>query len=360
MSIHGRGVQPMPTEIFQELLGLMPCMYDIQVQTARNITRLSAAAFKRARERTGTGKQWPFVSVKESSYMLNWAQIRERRALAIVTASDFMKRILVKVEGAAHLMRVWNMPRGARMALEAIPFPVVEIDGQEVSDTEPRDETLIRTDLSPEQKEKILHLLIDIPIHDITRILNISHHSLQSMRQKLGLEIWPLESIRRCTYHLSAAYVEQQRIQATAAFPENSVERSVLLSAQSCLDAKKEVNDICRKAKRARLERDTFALTEQVETVELLWTGTPQEEESLQPTKQETQEDDLLIEDPPSCDMDDDDFKEWFQSILGDTENDEQEQRFWKEDSAELSAEERAYWDSLIDYSPDHLTAQAP
>lgn len=360
----------MTEDLFQELLRVMPCFYDIQVSAARNITRLSAAAFKRVRERTGTGKQWPFVAVKENQYILKWAQIRERRALAIGTASDAMKQILMKVERTSHLMRVWNMPMRERLALEAIPFPTVAEDENEISNPENGEMSLIKHELTQQQKERILPFMIDIPIHEVTRILNISHHSLQMMRQNIGLEVWPLESIRRRMYHLSPEDVVQLRNQAIATLLETSEELSILKSTQACVDAKNEVNAICRQAKRARLARRSVQLAEQAETVSQLWvaseviTPMPTASEPQQHQQEEEEKEEGLFTDPPENNNMDEDFKEWFQSMLGEegeTEEQLEDQRFWREGCAELSPDERAYWDSLLDFSPDHLPAgQAP
>jgi hypothetical protein len=351
----------MSEDLFQELLRLMPCFYDIQVSAARNITRLSAAVFKRARERTGTGKQWPFVAVKENQYILKWGHIRERRALAIETASDAMKQILMKVERTSHLMRVWNMPMRDRIALEATPFPTVAEDENEMSDPENGERSLIKHELTQRQKERILPFMIDIPIHEVTRILNISHHSLQMMRQNIGLEVWPLESIRRRMYRLSPDDVVQLRNQAIATLLETSEELSILKSTQACVDAKNEVNVICRQAKRARLARQSVQLTEQAETVSQLWVAP--EVTTAEPQQQQVEEEGLFT-DPVENNNMDDDFKEWFQSMLGEegeTEEQLEDQRFWREGCAELSPDERAYWDSLLDFSPDHLaTGQAP
>lgn len=357
----------MSEDLFQELLRVMPCFYDIQVSAARNITRLSAAAFKRARERTGTGKQWPFVAVKENQYILKWAQIRARRALAIGTASDAMKQILMKVERASILMRVWNMPMQDRLALEAIPFPIVAEDENEISDPVTGEMSLIRHELTQQQKEKLLPFMIDVPIHEVTRILNISHHSLQMMRGNIGLEVWPLESLRRHMYRLSPDDVVRLRNQAIATLLETSEEMSILKSTQACVDAKNEVNAICRQAKRARLARQSVQLTEQAETVSQLWvasgvTTTTTTATATEPQQQEDEKEEGLFTD--SMESNEDDFKEWFQSMLGEegeTEEQLEDQRFWREGCAELSPDERAYWDSLLDFSPDHLPAgQAP
>lgn len=340
MSIEGRGVETMSDELFQELLKLMPCMYDIQVQVARNITRLSAVAFKKARSSTGTGKQWPFVLVKNNEYVLDWAQIRARRAREILKASPQMKKILAKAESAAHLMRIWNMDNDARVALEAIPFPGIDESQEE-------DEPERRNEITEAQIISILPHTIDIPVTTVARMLKISAHTMMVARQKIGLKEWPLENLRRGTYHISAAEVDARRLETIQTLPDTSNERRILLAAKDWHDAKKEVDNIVRNAKRARLN-PTESHAQDAPPMAPGQHGM----ENMEEAHEEKEENYPLIEDPVT--EEDHELKDWFASILDENEQEKQED-YWYEQGSAMTAEEQAYWDSLIDPIPDHI-----
>lgn len=341
----------MSDELYKELLKNMPCLYDLQVQMARNITKLTSSAFQKARWSTGTGKQWPFVLVKNNEYIMNWAQIRERRTNAVHEASPKMKKILINAEKAAHLMRVWNMPETARIALEAVPFPFNPEGDEEAGDNDIPEG---QSELTAAQISRILPFMIDIPVTNAAKILKISQHTMMAVRRNIGLKDWPLEELRRGNYYMSSEEVDHKRREMISTAEKGSVEHRMLLAAKDWHDAKKEVADVVRKAKRARLDTQTKNMPPQ-----------EQEETAVQPMmameaeyhEDEVQEDTLynavpLIEDPVS--EEDHELKDWFASLL-DEEEQKKETRFWYDEGQDMTPEQQAYWDSLIDPIPDHI-----
>lgn len=335
----------MSDDLYKELLIVMPCLYDIQVQTARNITKMSSGAFQKARWSTGTGKQWPFVLVKSNEYVMNWAQIRERRAKAIESASPEMKRILVKVENAAHLMRVWNMSANERAVLEGTLFPTIQ--GIATDDDACIPEGL--SELTGQQLQMVLPYMIDVPVTDAAKILRVSQHTMMGARRAVELKEWPLEKIRQGKYHMSADEVHVKRSEKIETLQEDTHEHRILLATKNWHVARDEAATIVRKAKRARIEADEVYTQSVPDSA-----ANPQETYSHDDLRNTNSEDGTppLIEDPVT--EQDNDLKEWFASILEET-GQQREERYWYDEGSDMTPEQQAYWDSLIDPIPDHI-----
>ena len=378
--------QPLPS-IWQELLKHMPCLYDIKVECARDITKLTPAQFKKARNLTGSARQWPFVTVKSGSHrMLNWTTIRDMRGRAIQNASPEMREILYKVEKRAHLMRLWTLSREQRLkVIESSFFPefpsgeegcvdfkevdkenphtkiaamidqckernkeAMDTDQKELAQKEPRKPKVL-AEMSQDQVTEVITHMIDIPVIQVTEILRISHHTLRDIRLKMGLSSWPYDGIRRGAYCMSAIEVSSRRAEMIRKLPPDSVQAYVLRKASE-LATTPSPNEVWQ----------AITIQDQPEPEE-----PPAASEAVQAEEKEDDE------------AQNKELREWFASLL-DEENPQTQQQaeaeknkwveeeyqyhlakhpYWVETEHErvhgFSKEQQEYWDSLVDITSE-------
>ena len=386
--------------VWSELLGLMPCFYDLKAVCARDIAKLSASQFKKARSLTGTARMWPFYAIKTGVHKsLNWALIRDMRGRAILTASPEMKAILYKAEKRAHLMRLWSLSQETRISVvENSFFPDFpaddkdKIDFLETDGTNPHtqianliehhkkrkqeedEEALLVQENVPltitgrerreiglkaldgNEVEQVILCMVDVQAVQVASLLRISHHTLRDLRRKIGLSDWPFDSIRRGTYSMTAVEVSNKRLEMIARLPLDSVAREVLV--QVCKLASTPSTNEVWQAIPVTVTNERPASDEEAHQKEETWFEpvTAPAPPCLVRTEQE--EDAILTEE----------LRDWFGGLLDQDETGEQispedakwleeecsyyeQKSFWDETDPEtgFTPEQQRYWDSLAE-----------
>jgi hypothetical protein len=228
-----------------ELKELLPCFFDIQMNSLLGILQMSSKNFAMVRHGTEVAKIWPFNMVKFGVYEMAWADIKQRRADALDSASPAMQTCLFMAEQKAVLMRALYMPKGQQHKVQAVYFPEMPadlvpnasipnrpVDVAEEVQSYRRIPSLRRM----EEIASILPCLIDLPIRVLSReVLGISHHTLLGVRKAVGLSEWPFEQVQRGGGHgvPTRQEVAELRVDTLMQLHPKSYKARVLLHARN-------------------------------------------------------------------------------------------------------------------------------